>query len=291
MPNIYTGAVQGACICAGTTTAGALTGFARKVSGGTFSRNPSNIKNVGIGGQLQVLKGTDEVSLELTCVGVAKTTLAYWFPTTAGVVVASFPNMLVEVDDGTNGQELVLAYGQPSNATISCQENGQIEYTLGMKFKTCTEIAANTTAPVYLSTLGHSQNQIAVTYGTTAYGTNNFTLTNDTGCTMYNTADGKTAGSQTVPTGYVCTKSTQDAKFEAALTDQFKMAGMDGDSWTAADIVLALANGVTAENITITLDGWVPDGFTMPLQADGIVLFGHTFVPGSGTTYNRVQFA
>ena len=290
MANIYTGQVQGLCKCTGTTTAGSLTAFCRKVSGGTFNRNPNNIRNVGIGAQLQVLKGIDEITLDWRCVGPAKTDVALWFPTAAGVTVGSFPNFLVEVDDGSNGQELVLYNGQPATCTIAWTENGQVEYTFSAKFASVTEIAAGTNTPVYNSYRGHQYT--AVAYNSTAKGTQSWTLSNDLGCTMFNTADTKSADSRTLPAGYVVT--TQSPRFQAVVTDEHLINDMDGDNWTSEDTTIALANGVTAEDCTITLHDFVPSSFSMPLEAEGIVGFGIALEPGGETTttlYNRVTFA
>lgn len=287
MANVYNGMVAGLSkIATGTPAA-----FCRKVSSATITRSANNIRNAGIGGQLQVRKGTDEITLDMTCVGVSNTDLALWFPTTAGVQVASFPDFLVEVDDGSNGLEYVLSGGQPSSATITCSGGAasQLEVQLQAKFTTATEQAAGTDVPVYNSVIGHTINDIAVAQGTRTYGALSFSLSCDLGTEMVNTMDGKSASAKTIPTSYIIT--TVNPSLTVETTDEWQMDTMDGDTWTAGNITITCANGVTAENSTITLTNWVPSELNIPLEAEGMVSFGHSFEPGSGTIYNRVAFS
>lgn len=285
--NVFTGQVQGISkIAAGTPAA-----FCRAITGGSVTISPNNIRKVGIGGQLHVRKGTQDVEMSVTCVGVARTDLALWFPTTAGVVVANFPDFLVEVDDGTNGQEWVLSGGQPGSVKMSCSDgpDAEVEYTFTMKFDTVTEQARGTKACVYNSLKGHTINDIAVAFAAAAQGCLSFELSNDLGIEMHNPADGKTAGSHTLPDGYYVTKNAPT--FSCVTSNVFKGTAMDGDTWTAEDIVLTLANGTAGENITITLDDWVPESWNMPVEAEGRIGFAHEFAPGDGTIYNRVTTA
>ena len=152
-----------------------------------------------------------------------------------------------------------------------------------------TEQAAGTDVPVYNSVIGHTINDIAVAQGTGTYGALSFSLSCDLGTEMVNTMDGKSAGSKTIPTSYIITTINQSLTVET--TDEWQMASMDGDTWTAGNITITCANGVTAENSTITLTNWVPSELNIPLEAEGMVSFGHSFEPGPGTMYNRVTFA
>ena len=287
MPNIFNGQVIGLS----KTSGGTPSAFCRAVSGGTFSRNPNNVVKGGIGGQRHVRKGADEVSLDWTCVGPAKTDLALWFPTTVGVQVASFPDFLVEVDDGSNGCELVVSGGQPASCTISVGEgpDAEVEYSFSAKFTTATEQAVGTDVAVYNSVLGHTINDITVQQAAADYGILSFELRGDLGIAMVNAMDTKASDSQTIPTAYAITK--QDVTFTCSSTDEWQLDSMDGDTWTAGDIVITMANGTGAEDITITLDDFVPDEFNMPLEAEDIEKFGHSFIPGAGTAYNRVQIS
>lgn len=287
--NVFTGQVQGLSkIATGTPAA-----FCRAVTGGSLSISPNNVRKVGIGGQLHVRKGTQDCELSVSCVGVSKTDLALWFPTTAGVVVASFPDFLVEVDDGAAGQEFVLSGGQPGSVKVSCGDgpDAEVEYEFTMKFDTVTEQARGMKACVYNAVKNHTINDVTVTFAAATQGCLSFELSNDLGLEMHNPADGKTAGSKTLPDGYYVTKNSPT--FSCVTSNVFKGTAMDGDDWTAENVVLALANGTSGENITITLVGWVPDGsaWEMPLEAEGRVGFAHAFAPGDGTIYNRVTIA
>lgn len=285
--NVYTGQVQGLSKISG----GVPSAFCRKVSSGSFARDPHNTRNVGIGGQLVARKGIDEVTLEWTCVGPAKTDTALWFPTTAGVQVASFPDFLVEVDDTANGQEWVLSSGQPVSCTMSLGDgpDAEVEYTFAAKFKLVTEQAIGTDVPLYNTVKGHVAKDVTVQFAAADKGVLGFSLSNDLGTKLVNTLDTKLAAAKTQPLAYVVT--SQDPKFSCTTTEVFKGTNMDDDEWTAEDIVLTLANGTAGENITVTLSSFKPDAWNMPLEAEDLVGFAHEFGPASGTLYNRVQFA
>lgn len=285
--NVFSGMVQGVSkIATGTPAA-----WCRKVLSGTFTRNPNNARRYGIGGQVNARKGIDEVTLDITCCGVALADIARFFPTTAGVQVASFPDFLVEVDDGTNGQEWVLSGGQPVSCTISLGDgaDAEVEYKFTMKFTTATEAAAGTDVPVYNSVLGHGAKDITVQIAAADQGVMSFDITNDLGTKMVNTLDTKIAGSHTIPTGYVVT--TQKTTIKLVTSNVFKGSGMDGDEWVEDDITFALANGTVGENITITASNFIPDSWDMPLEAEGVVAFAHEFGVNAGTVFNRVTFA
>jgi len=286
MSNVFTGQVQGISkIATGTPAA-----FCRAISGGDFAIDPNNTIFNGIGGQVVARKGANAITLSFTCGGVDKADLALWFPVTAVVQVATFPDFLIEVDDGTNGQEWVLTGGQPSSAKVSCAGGlgSEVQYTLGMSFKLATEQAVGTKVPVYNSLIGHTNNNIGVTYGGAAAGTLSFDLSNDLGAEFHNPMDAKTAGVQHVVDGVYITKN--DVKFSAVLSNVLKGTAMDVDTWTPEAVVIAMLNGTAGQNITATLSNMVPGAWGMPVEAQGRIGFKHEWIPGPGTAFNRVVF-
>lgn len=289
MVDMYTGQVQGVSLIA----TGTPSSFCRKVSSGSLKINSNNIRNVGIGGQLLVRKGTSSIELELTCVGVDKTNLAFWFPTTAGATVASFPDFLVEVDDGSGGVEFILSGGQPGSCTVSCSNaaDAVTEYKLTATFTTATLQAVGTDVPVYNSYSGHTINDVHVQVGAADCGVLSFDLSNDLGAKVVNTMDTKATGSKTFATGVIITGS--DPKISFTTTELLGVTAMLEDTWTPSDVTLTFSNGVTAEDMTITCGDFVPASFDMPLEAEDLVAFGHEYVAGgvTGTVYNRITIA
>jgi len=286
MPPVFSGQVVGVSTYSTTPTA-----FCRAVTGGSLSINSNNVVNIGVQGQRQVLKGTQEIVLDVTCVGVDKTILPYWFPTGVGVQVAGFPAFFVEVDDGVNGANIILSGGQPSSITIACNggANGVVEYQLQAKFTAMTSAAAGAPAAVYNSYVGHSVNHCTFSQGGNTFGVMSFTLSNDLGLELVNTMDGKAAGSQTFPTFYIPTG--QRPTLSLVTTSQWALTQFGADAWNPLNYTLALANGIVGENITFTFPGWVPSSVSMPIEATGVIGFSHEFEPGPGTNYNRVQIA
>ena len=285
--NVYTGQVQGLSkIATGTPSA-----FCRAVTGGTFSIDMINVVTTGLTGQVNVRKALYIGKLNFQCIGPAKTDTQLWFPTTAGVQVGSFPDFLVEVDDGSNGQEFQLEDGQPASVTVSLGEgdSDELMYDFTAWFPTITQQARGTDVAVYNSVGGHTRNDITVAWAGSKYGCMSFSLTNDLGIQTHNPADGKTALSKTKPEGVFYTQ--QDIRFEAVTSNvhQIGAAAILGDEWTAGNITITCANATAGENILFTLGSFVPDGeASMPFEVNGRVGFGQSYIPGAGAIYNRV---
>lgn len=287
MANIYTGQVQGVSLIATGTPAA----FCRKVSGGELKVDMSNVVNKGIGGTLHVRKGTSQISLSITCVGVESTFLAYFFPTTAGVTVANFPDFLVECDDGSTGQEWVLSNAQPKSVKVSCSngEDAEVEYEFEIMAATVTPAAAGTDVPVYNGHPGFTINDVHVQVGAADVGVMSFDLSNDLGTKIVNTMDLKASGSKTMPTAVV--PVSQDVKLSFTTTNSLGSTGVFADDHTLVDVTIAMDNGATGA-VAATLHDFVPRTWNMPLQAEDVVAFAHEYEPGGDSTiYNRVTFA
>lgn len=285
--SFYNGTVTGASkIATGTPAA-----FCRAVTGGTLTLNPHNVRKRGAGGQLHARKGTTETTLSLSVVGVAKTDLAKWFPTSTGTQVSDFPDFLVEVDDGVSGREFVLTSGQPSNCSIKLDQgdDAEVEVDVEMRFAAFSGYAAGTYVPAYNSVKGHTVNDASVTISGVTENVMSFTLSNDLGATSRNPLNGKTAGAKTFPAAV--TINGNDPSFSCVTSDEYNVENLAADDWTAVDVVVTLANGTSAENITVTLDDWIAENFNFPVTGEDFDGFSHEFRPGDGTTYNRVKFA
>ena len=283
--NLYTGQVQGLS----TISGGVPAAWCRKVSGGTFSYSPHNIINLGIGGQRVVRKGITEVALSITCMGMDVDNIAKFFPTTAGTVVGSFPDFLVDVDDGSAGREWILSGCQPSSVSVSVGggEDSEVEYTFDIVAKYGTDYSYGTYIPVYNSYSGHTIGDIIVQVDSSDVGAISFDLTNDLGLEINTTMDTKIAGQKTRPDGLYLIG--QDPRFSVVTREILEGVNIDADSWTAKDITITMANGIDSdENVTITCDDFVPESWSMPLEAEGAIGFDHEYIPGPGNVYNRV---
>jgi len=272
-------------------SAGTPAALCRVATGGSFQVSMNNIRKQGAGAQLHVRKGTTEVRVSATVIGLSKTDLAKFFPTTSGAQVASFPDILVEVDDGINGREFVCTSGQPGSCSISVDEgnDSEVEYELEMLFASCSGYAAGTYIPAYNSVKGHTVNDVQVTISGVAENVMSFTLANDTAAETRNPLNGKTAGAKTFPAAAVI--QGNDPTLSFVTSDEYGAAGLFADDHTPVDIVVTLANGTSAENITLTLVDFVPESFDMPVSGETFDGFSHEFKPGDGVTYNRVQVA
>ena len=289
---VYNAQVIGASkIAEGTPSA-----FCRQIIGGNFILRSHDTSEPGAGGQYHSRKGTLEAELSLRVIAPALADIELWFPTTAGVQVAAFPDFLVEADDGTNGKEYVLSDGQPGTIRISCTEaeDAQVIYELMAKFATPTPQAIGTDAPVYSSLLGHTINDVTVQIPDADIDCLSFDLANDLGITMNNPMNTKEVGAKTLPDGYFIDPATPPT-FSCVTSSMFvgAAAAIVGDTWTPAAISIALANGTAGENITYTFANYKSEGdaFNMPVEGRGRVGFGHNFGAGSGTIYNRVTLA
>lgn len=276
---------------------GTPSAFCREIIGGNFILRSHDTSEPGAGGQYHSRKGTLEAELSLRVIGPALADIRLWFPTTAGVQVASFPDFLVEADDGAHGKEYVLSDGQPGTIRIACAEteDAQAIYEFMMKFATPTPQAVGTDVPVYNSLLGHTINDIVVGFG--ADGDKeclSFDLANDLGVSMNNPMKSKTVGKKTLPDRFFIDPAGPPS-FSCVTADMYQgeAAGILGDTWTPISPTIALANGTVGENITFTLANYKPEGdaFNMPVEGRGRVGFAHNFGAGSGTVFNRVTLA
>lgn len=287
MANIYTGQVTGVSkIATGTPSA-----LCRAVTGGSLSISHNTIRKVGIQSQVHARPGILAAECTIEAVGVAKTDLALWFPTSAGVIVAAFPNLLIEVDDGVNGIEYV-ATGQPSRATISvgAGDDTEVEYSLGVMCSNLDSQAAGTDSCTYNSLKGHSLSDITVTIGGADYGVQSFSLENDLGAKRVNTMGTKTSGDKRWPTGVVI--GAQGIKFSCVTTEPWPYSNQfaDDPDW-AVDIAIAMKNGTAGDDITITLSDMHPDSWNLPIGAEDVVGFEHEFGLASGQLFGRVSIS
>ena len=265
--------------------------FCRAVTGGTFSCDFGQIVKKGVGAQKSKRKGTTDATIQFSCVGVSKTDVARWFPTTAGAQVAAFLDFLVEVDDGTNGLELKLTSCQPGACTIAVAENDEITYDFEVKVQLVTSQAAGTAACAYTSLKGHTINDVTVEVSSAAFGVMDFSIANGMTLAMHNPMDGKTATLKTWPVAWVI--NTMDPVLSMTTDEQYNYGNWWDDTNTEVDVVIGLVNGTSAENVTITCDNFSQDeGTIVPLEPEpGVVGFPSTWSAGSGKVYNRVQFA
>lgn len=291
MSNFFNGQVVGLSKVT-TGTPNTPVEFCQEVLSGTFSAPYNMIQKAGLGGRTHVRKGTMRPTLRVRCVGPALADIAKFFPTSAGVQVASFPDFLVEVDDGTNGNEFILTNGQPGPCTISLAqgEDSEVEYEFEMQFATIADQAVGTNAPVYNSFLNHTINDTTVQFGGADAGVLSFSLTNGVTLGMFNPADTKASGSQTLPGGFGI--QAYSPRFSCTVSDLYDVTNWDADTLTPFNVTIALANGTGAQDITYTLSNFVYSDPEIPLEAETVPLaFPLILIPSSGTVYNRVALA
>jgi len=284
---MYTGQLLGVSKVAEATPAA----FCRAITGGSLTIDYNNISKRGVGGQLHARKGTSAITLSMSgVVGVAKTDIVKWFPTTAGAQVAAFPNFLVEV---VGNRAWTLSDGQPAGCTISCGDgpDAEMEFSMDIMFATAAGGAAETAACVYNTMQGHTRNDIVVTGVTNCL---SFDIANGLTTEMYNPMVAKTAGVKTFPDGYAIT--AQAPSFSCVSGDPIYLTGAAepafADAHAKSTIVVTAKNGTGAEDITITMADFVPDGSAVvPLEADGITGWALSYVPGDGVSYGRVAIA
>lgn len=283
MSSVWTGQVQDFCKVSGDSAAA----FCREVIGGTLTLDPHTISKRGIAAQVHSRKGVLEATLEVRCIGVRKEDLALWFPTTRGVQVVNFPSFYVAADDGSNSYAVLLSDAQPGSITIeqSDGEDAEVEINLTLKAATVDPDASSLT-PSYNSMAGHTASDTVITIGS-ELGVLSWSLSNDLGLKMWNPRNIKTT--KALPFGYVITQ--QDPRFQAVCSDSGYLADMLADDWIPTDIVIAMANGTQAEDIEITLSGFILSNWSAPFEPEGIVGHTHEWVPGSGNQYGRVLFS
>ena len=271
---------------------GGAAAFCRILKDGTLKVDTGTTEEVGAGGQLLSRKGTTDCELEITCMGVTYSDQQFWFPTTFSPVVASFPDFIVEVFDGTATVTWILTLGQPGAITIELPDGESAGVTTRMtaKFALVTPGTDDAAVVVYNSYSGHTRNDCTVTFPSAiTSGLESFSLTNDLGVEMHNPADGKTSGSLTLPESYYISPKG-GPKLSCATSDPGVGVSADlaADVWTPGDIVIAMTNGTSAENIIYTLNDWVPKTWNAKLGSGGKTAFGHEFAPGGATVYGAV---
>lgn len=246
---------------------------------------------IGAGGQLWTRKGAYEATVSLSCVGMVLADQQLWFPTSAGVQVASFKDMLVEVDDGTSGREWVLSEGQPASIQIAVSEamDGYIAQQIVAKYALVTPQAIGTDVCVYNSVNGHTINDTRVTGGAADIDCLSFELSNDLGITPNNPMNERSAGSKTAIDGYFI--NPQAGPGLSFVTGGPLWGGtgdeLFDDAWTDVSYAIALANGTAGENISYALSEFTPRQWNMGVGGDHSG-FAHVLAPAAGTVYNRV---
>jgi len=281
----YTGAVTGLC----QQVAGTNAAICQSLQGGTLRFTPNNIRKGGVGGRVHTRKGGGLWSIDWTCVAPDKTYLGFWFPAGIGVAVANFPTLFCEADDGTVALEVLLGGGQPNSVKATCAEgpDAEVEWTFSAIFTDATIVSTPTKSAVYSSHKGHTGNECSVTFGTaTKLGVLSFELGLEFGAKALWSRDGKAAGVRTIADGVLITK--YEPTFRVTTAQEGTTSTLEGDDWTAEDIVLALDNGTAGENLTFTLSGFVPEEWQMPIESEKETAFGHAFVPGSGDMFGRI---
>lgn len=274
----YSGQVQGVSKWSG----GAAAAFARSIKG-NFSYGAEAIEEYGVGGQAVVGAGTVEAVLDLSdVVGVAYADVAKWFPTTAGVQVGTFPDFHVT----TGGQQWTCEDGQPGPATFSLAAGDNLfKGALQVKFATCTPAAASA-AHAFTSTAPDTNNTIVVKWSGSDIGCLSFDLGNGMDAPpMVNPMDTKSAGSLRLPSGYQISQKLPTVS--TVLAAELATDELDADSWTPANLVIDCATfgQITIVNVCMAkFEGELTDG-------SGVVGYSYSWQLGSGTVYNRVQFA
>ncbi len=274
----YSGQVQGVS----KWTGAAVAAFARSVKG-NFSFGAESIEEYGAGGQVAVGAGTVEAALDLSdVVGVAATDVAKWFPTSAGVQVASFPGFVVTL----GGKQFTLTDGQPGAATFSLAAGDNLfKGSLSAKFATCVPAAASVTH-AYTTMAPDTNNTIVVQWGAADIGCLSFDLGNGLDAPpIVNPMDTKSVGSLRLPSGYQV--AAKLPTITTVLAEELDTDELFADSWTPANLVIDCA---TFGTITISgvceakLEGEVTDG-------SSVVGYTYSWKLGSGTAYNRVVFS
>jgi hypothetical protein len=267
--------------------------FCQAVLGGTFSAPFNDIQKAGLGGQWHSRKGTQLPTLRFRCVGPALADIERWFPDEACVQVADFPDFLVVVDDGAAGMQFVLSDGQPVACKISLGEgdDAEVEYEFEMQFATVTQQAVATDAVVYNELLNHTRNDCTVQFDAADFNVLSWQLTNGLTLGPVNACNTKLADHKTFPVAFGITG--YKPSFSATVSNLFNVDDWDADVDTAADITIALANGVPAgaEDITYTLHDFTYMSPEVPLEPEGIASFPVEFLPYEGQVYGRVTLA
>lgn len=274
----WTGQVQGISkIATGTPAA-----LCRGVSGGslTISHNVGSIDMLG--GQVNAGAGIMSIELSVDCIGLAPADTALFFPTAAGIAVASFPDILVV----TGTHQYILSGGQPVSCSISCDngEDAQVSYSLKMMFTSYASTTGETV--VYNALKGHRIYDITAQVGAADADIMSFSCGNDTGAKLFNAMNTRSANSKRFPSGVYITGN--DPKVSFVSSKLLAVTDMIADVPAANDIVFTLANGTAGENVTITCNDFIVNQWEEPLESGDLVGFKYDCTITSGTKFGRI---
>lgn len=287
MAVLYTGQAGGISkIATGTPSA-----LCRKASNFNVTANMNIIENKGVGGQLQVIEGFETYTVSWTCVGMTAADMAKWFPTTAGTQVASFPDLLLELDDGTNGAEWTFSNGQPSSMTISHGggEDAQVEINCECLFPYYTKAAIGTDVPVYNSLLGYSGGDITVQVDAVDMDVLSFDISVDLATQSNPVLNTRSLGQKRRTDGIYITDIDYTVSVTTSSLYYFTASG-PADSNSSVDLTFVFNNG-TDTAMTITCDDFYLTESSVDVSATDIASMTHTLKPASGTMYNRITFS
>ena len=267
--------------------------FCRGGSGVSIDVDPHLIVKSLVGSKRHVIPGLEEVTGTFSgVVGVAKTDLAKFFPTTAGQTVADFPDFIVEVDDATTGAEWILTTCQPSSAKLSFTDgpDAELECEFEVKAVWLDYQAIGTDIPVYNSYLNYAPQHCVIQVGGADADVLSFDLSIDLGTEMFTPKNTKAVTEKRRPDAYYITKS--DITLSIVTSDILVLnADRPSDTIAAGDLTITLNNGTGAQDILITCDSFICIKAGVKCEAEGMVGFEHEFIPSTGDTHNRVTFA
>lgn len=256
----------------------------RELDGGSFSYETNPIIRTGVGSQRIARKGMSRIMTSMRGTGIAVADWSLWIPGALDLEIASMFDCLVEVDDGSNGQEWVLSGGEPSRLQLEWTDGPDacVVFTLDALWALATEQAVGTDAPVYYddtTDMLYGPGDISAEVGGVDYGVKSINLTVDLGTTVRNTATVRSAAAKTFPDGYMLT--TVNPTVELVTEEPIVIGQLVDDEYTAGDVVIVLDNGVEALDATITISDMICADFNLPFEGEGILGFAHSFILGN----------
>jgi len=261
---------------------GTPAGFCREVTGGDFTLDPHDIVTPGIGNRIHNRKGVEEATAKAQCYGVVYADLVKWFPVDGALTVSSVPDFLVDLDGTT---QYTLTSCQPGAATIS-NAGGNAHTINDLEIKGIADVMTGETA-VYLSTKGHTLKDITITIGGADYNVLSWSLTNGLVTEMEIYGDGPTADHEWEPDAFIISDITGPV---FTCTTRLKLLpDQNVRNWTAGlAIVITLANGTPAENLTFTLSDFSATGpYNVPFETGAVSGFQNTFTILDGVRHGR----
>jgi len=268
----------------GTTPAG----LARVVTG-TYKLDSGPHTGDGIGDQTVTMPGVHTAQLDLEPIGMDKTELLKFFPSTGAADLTDLTPMLLLTD---TGHLYKLSYGTPGAASISASTPDGMNSWLSTKL-TCMfgKVEAGTGTPIYLTTHGHRRRDASVTMDTAAAGITSWEISNGLGLEPDANFDARSVGDEdALPDGWLAREMNPTFactfKNPLALTDRIATG-----AYVPHDFVISLANGTAAEDVAFTLTDWIAPEDAQELQAQGIRHFKYDWKRGSGTISGRLTAA